>query len=50
MDEDKRKVIRNELVFLIENPAYLDEVTDWLIALTPQMVKDAVAELDATEV
>jgi hypothetical protein len=35
---DKTNVIRYELAFLIENPEYLDEVTEYLANLTPEMV------------
>jgi len=35
---DKTNVIRYELAFLIENPEYIDEVTEYLANLTPEMV------------
>ena len=35
---DKTNVIRYELAFLIENPEYIDEVTEYLANLTSEMV------------
>jgi hypothetical protein len=38
-DEDKLKVITNELAFLIENPEYLPDVAEWIAKLTPEMIE-----------
>ena len=42
MDKNRAEVVRNELIFLIENPEYLDDVTDYLVKLTPEMVSEKI--------
>lgn len=41
--DDKHKVIHYELVFLLSNPQYLDDVAEYLANLTPEKVASKIA-------
>jgi hypothetical protein len=41
--DNKRKVIHHELVFLLSNPEFLEEMVEYLTNLTPEQVESRIA-------